>query len=88
MKLGGFKRYRTATAKKGTGFTRALIICWTLLCVGSPAEAIEPEHKIGNWFGATSALRFMIAKRVAFVRSERGMRSRWPFDANRLCLSP
>ena len=58
MTLGWFKRYRTATAKKGTGFARALIICWTLLCVGSPAEAIEPEHKIGNWFGATSALRF------------------------------
>jgi len=24
----------------------------------SCASAIEPEHKIGNWFGATSALRY------------------------------
>ncbi len=29
-----------------------------LLMVGGPAWAIEPEHKLGNWIGATSTLRY------------------------------
>ena len=37
------------------------IACTALLCMlvpWGPVWAIEPEHKIGNWIGATSNLRF------------------------------
>jgi hypothetical protein len=32
------------------------VCCWLYLC--GPALAIEPEHKLGTWIGATSNLRF------------------------------
>lgn len=35
-----------------------LTVFCLLLSVYGPAAAIEPEHQLGSWFGATSALRY------------------------------
>ena len=36
----------------------ALVASWLILNAHTPASAIEPEHKLGTWIGATSALRY------------------------------
>jgi hypothetical protein len=36
----------------------ALVTSWLMLNLCTPASAIEPEHKLGNWIGATSTLRY------------------------------
>jgi len=36
----------------------ALVASWLMLSLCTPAWAIEPEHKLGNWIGATSTLRY------------------------------
>ena len=41
---------------RGTRFACTAMLC--MLVPWGPVWAIEPEHKIGNWIGATSNLRF------------------------------
>jgi hypothetical protein len=44
------------TVRTGCLTILPVIALFGLLC--APANAFEPEHKLGNWTGATSTLRY------------------------------